>query len=183
MKKLSFICFFQHISRFLLAIILCRNKTKNQDINKYLYIYIDIYIDITIRKRIIVTICYSRGTNMLNKIYSRAEMRELGIDTSDYVFIDKAGDVKGTLLLKADARNKMIRLFFHLDDGRKIITPVFWWQIEKKVGNIDVGSRVLLHYKQNGTGGIHLEAAEIIEAAKTIEDDDFSDLFDSFSNK
>ena len=52
-----------------------------------------------------------------NRIYSRTEMREREIDTSDYAIMTEAEEVEGTLVLKADARNRMLRLFFVLSDG------------------------------------------------------------------
>lgn len=47
-----------------------------------------------------------------NKIYSIAEMREPAIFTADYCFMDAPCTVIGTLLLKAQAHGKMLRLFF-----------------------------------------------------------------------
>ena len=47
-----------------------------------------------------------------NRIYSRAEMREQEIDTSDFAIMTESEEVEGTLVLKADARNQMLRLFF-----------------------------------------------------------------------
>ncbi len=61
-----------------------------------------------------------------DKVYSRAEMRAMEIDTSDYCFLTEAGDFRAQLLLKAEARNEMLRAFFRFEDGRKIITPIFW---------------------------------------------------------
>ena len=66
-----------------------------------------------------------------NRIYSRAEMRRLDIFTDEYALMRDEGEVTGTLVLKADARNGMVRLFFALSDGKKVITPVFWWQRAK----------------------------------------------------
>lgn len=100
--------------------------------------------------------------NIANKIYTKAEMRELGINTSDYVFMDEEGEFYGRLVLKAEARNDMIRLFIELNDGRKIITPVFWWQLSEKFGDKDIGTPLKFHYKRNSTGKVHLESAEIV---------------------
>ena len=47
-----------------------------------------------------------------NKIYSVAEMKEREIFTADYRFMDTPCTVVGTLVLKAQARGKMLRLFF-----------------------------------------------------------------------
>ena len=63
-----------------------------------------------------------------NKVYTRDEMREEHIITTDYHFIDKEGEYFAKLIMRAEASKNMMRLFFQLSDGRKIITPVFWWQ-------------------------------------------------------
>ena len=67
-----------------------------------------------------------------DKIYTLEEMRSLGIDTHEYVFMDQPGEVTGTLVLKAESRTPSIRIFFALSDGRKILTPIFWWQLSRR---------------------------------------------------
>ena len=73
-----------------------------------------------------------------NKIYSIAEMRELAIFTADYCFMDAPCTVVGTLLLKAQARRKMFRLFFRLEDESKIIisptTRAYSLRLPAKIG-------------------------------------------------
>ena len=66
-----------------------------------------------------------------NKVYSCTEMQRQNILTDDYELMSGPGEVTATLTLKAAARNGMVRLFFTFSDGRKIITPVFWWQRSK----------------------------------------------------
>ena len=92
-----------------------------------------------------------------NKVYTREEMREERIHTADYCFIDKAGEYTATLIMKAEAS-----LFFQLSDGRKIITPVFWWQKYLGFYEIDNGTKVKLIYKENPKG-IYLYTAEILD--------------------
>jgi len=98
---------------------------------------------------------------MEDKIYSRTEMRELEIDTSDYRFLTEVGDFCAQLVLKAEAREGMLRAFFRFEDGRKIITPIFWWQKAKGLWNFPVGEWLLLHYGCNAKGGIYLMDAEV----------------------
>ena len=62
------------------------------------------------------------------KVFSLIEMREMMIDTSDYQMMEEVGEFTGTLEMKAQGHKKSIRIFLTLDDGRKIITPIFWWQ-------------------------------------------------------
>ncbi len=62
-----------------------------------------------------------------NKVYSREEMREQRIYTGDYECIKETGEYITILTMRAEAGSGMLRLFFRLTDGRKIITPVFWW--------------------------------------------------------
>lgn len=79
-----------------------------------------------------------------NKVYTREEMREERIHTVDYRFIDKAGEYTATLIMRAEASSGMLRLFFRLNDGRKIITPVFWWQKYLGFYETDNGTKVKL---------------------------------------
>ncbi|MBQ6611869.1 MAG: hypothetical protein IJH70_15710 [Oscillospiraceae bacterium] len=94
-----------------------------------------------------------------NRIYSRAEMREREIDTSDYAIMTEAEEVEGTLVLKADARNRMLRLFFVLSDGRKILTPVFWWQRSAGFYDLAVGRKYRLTYVPGKDGYAKLGTA------------------------
>lgn len=98
-----------------------------------------------------------------DKIYTCEEMRLLGIDTSDYRFLDETGDFQGVLVLKAEARNGNLRAFFDFEDGRKIITPIFWLQRTQGFWDLPVGSRLLLHYGVSSAGGIYLMNAEPID--------------------
>ena len=94
-----------------------------------------------------------------DKINNLGEMRSLGIDTHEYVFMDQPGETTGTLMLKAENRTKSIRMFFSLSNGRKVLTPVFWWQLSRGFQNIPTGTVLKLTYVQNSTGQIHLENA------------------------
>ena len=49
-----------------------------------------------------------------DKIYTLEEMRSLGIDTLKYKLMDEAGEVIGTLMLKAESRRQGPRLFLTL---------------------------------------------------------------------
>ena len=85
------------------------------------------------------------------------------IDTSDYCFLTETGDYRARLVLKAEAREGMLRAFFRFEDGRMIITPIFWWQQAKGLWNLPVGEWLLLHYGLNGKGGIYLTSAVVVE--------------------
>jgi hypothetical protein len=50
-------------------------------------------------------------------------------------------------------------MFFSLSDGRKILTPVFWWQLGRGFQNIPTGTVLKLTCAKNSTGQIHLENA------------------------
>ena len=101
----------------------------------------------------------SAGNTWANedKIYTCEEMRTLGIDTSDYRFLDEIGDFRGELVLKAEARNNNLRAFFDFEDGR-----IFWFQRAQGLWDIPVGSRLLLHYGLSSKGGVYLTHAEIL---------------------
>ena len=94
--------------------------------------------------------------------YTRDEMREEHIITTDYRFIDKEGEYFAKLIMRAEASKKMLRLFFQLSDGRKIITPVFWWQSYLGFYEIDNGTNLRLIYEKNGKG-IALKKIEILD--------------------
>jgi hypothetical protein len=107
--------------------------------------------------------CFSSASKaLLDKIYTCEELRKSGIDTSEYRFLDEIGDFRGVLVLKAEARNDNLRTFFDFEDGRKIITPVFWFQRSQGLWDIPVGSRLLLHYGLSSKGGIYLTHAEMM---------------------
>lgn len=113
------------------------------------------YIVLTCRKR--------KDLNMIaNKVYTRDEMREEHIITTDYRFIDKEGEYFAKLIMRAEASKNMMRLFFQLSDGRKIITPVFWWQSYLGFYEIDNGTNLRLIYERNGKG-ISLKEIEILD--------------------
>ena len=84
------------------------------------------------------------------------------IITSDYRFIDKEGEYFAKLIMRAEASKNMMRLFFQLSDGRKIITPVFWWQSYLGFYEIDNGTNLKLIYERNGKG-IALKEIEILD--------------------
>ena len=98
-------------------------------------------------------------TEFENRIYSRAELREREIDTNDFAFMDEVGEVEGTLCLKAAARDRMLRLFFVLSDGRKILTPVFWWQRSAGFYDLTVGQKYRLTYVTGKDGYAKLGTA------------------------
>ena len=94
-----------------------------------------------------------------NKVYTREEMREEHIITSDYKFIDKEGEYFAKLIMRAE------RLFLRLSDGRKIITPVFWWLSYLGFYEIDNGTNLRLIYEKNHKG-IFLKKVEILKEAE-----------------
>ena len=71
----------------------------------------------------------------------------------------EAEEVEGTLILKAEARNRMVRLFFVLSDGRKILTPVFWWQRSAGFYDLTVGQKYRLTYVPGKDGYAKLGTA------------------------
>ena len=116
-----------------------------------------------INKYIVLTCRKRKDLNMIaNKVYTRDEMREEHIITSDYRFIDKEGEYFAKLIMRAEASKNMMRLFFQLSDGRKIITPVFWWQSYLGFYEIDNGTNLRLIYEKNGKG-IALKEIEILD--------------------
>ncbi|MCH5296904.1 MAG: hypothetical protein J1E85_04460 [Ruminococcus sp.] len=99
------------------------------------------------------------------KVYSRTEMREMMIDTSDYLFMNEVGEFTGTLEMKAEARSGMLRVFLRLSDDRKIITPVFYWQKYLGFYEMEIGTKLKLFYSESSLNKVYLEKVEIIENA------------------
>ena len=81
-----------------------------------------------------------------DKIYTTDELVDMGVYTTDFEFMDKPCEVIGTLIIKANARNRMFRLFFLLEDGRKIIAPVFHWQGFLNFFDIPIGTELVLTF-------------------------------------
>lgn len=96
---------------------------------------------------------------MTDKIYTRAELRTIGMDTSAYRFLQEVGDFYTELQFKAEARNGMLRAFFLFEDGRHILTPLFWWQRPHGLWSLPVGRWLLLHYEYSPQGGVFLAQA------------------------
>ena len=87
-----------------------------------------------------------------NKVYTREEMREEHIITSDYKFIDEEGEYFAKLIMRAEASRNMMRLFLRLSDGRKnnhtcILVAELPWLYE-----IDNGTNLRLIYEKNHKG-------------------------------
>ena len=96
------------------------------------------------------------------KVYTLSEMREMMIDTSDYQFMEEVGEFTGTLELKAEGHKKSIRIFLTLTDGRKIITPIFWWQSYLGFYYMPIGTKLRLFYSESSLNKIYLEKIEVI---------------------
>lgn len=82
------------------------------------------------------------------KVFSLIEMREMMIDTSGYQMMEEVGEFTGTLEMKAQGHKKSIRIFLTLDDGRKIITPIFWWQTYLGFYYMPIGTKLRLFIRK-----------------------------------
>lgn len=49
-----------------------------------------------------------------------------------------------------------------LDDGRKIITPIFWWQTYLGFYYMPIGTKLRLFYSESSLNKIYLEKVEVI---------------------
>lgn len=96
-----------------------------------------------------------------NKVYTSLEMMQERIYTGDFYRMEEPCQVIGRLVLKAESREGIMRAFFVLEDGRKIFTPVFWWQQYLYLVETPIGTRFRLTYVKNPKG-IHLDKAEKI---------------------
>ena len=102
---------------------------------------------------------------MENKVYTCKELAENHIFTDDYQFMDEAGYYTGELIMKAEATGNMLRVFFLLDDGRRIISPVFWWQRYLGFREMPVGTKLRLTYTVSSKNRVTRTAAEPLPLA------------------
>ena len=106
------------------------------------------------------------------KIYTFDEMREMMIDTFDYKFIDECGEFIGTLKLKAQGKKNSIRAFFELEDGRKIVTPIFWWQERLGFHDMKVGAILKLSFSESRYNQFYLKNVEVIDEGNEADTQD-----------
>lgn len=99
---------------------------------------------------------------MENRVYTTDELVNAGIYTTDFDFMDKPGEYVGKLLIKGSSMRGMLRLFFEMEDGRRIITPVFRWQRYLDFFQIPAGSVLRLTYQDGRDGKVYLKKAEPI---------------------
>ncbi len=96
---------------------------------------------------------------MTDKIYSCAELRAIGMDTSAYRFLQEVCDfLRRTPVQGRSSQWHAPRLLF-FEDGRHILTPIFWWQRPHGLWALPVGVRLLLHYERSPQGGAFLAQA------------------------
>ena len=100
---------------------------------------------------------------MEDKIYTTDELVEAGIYTTDFDFMYKPGEYIGTLLFKGSSYRGLLRLFFLLEDGRKILTPVFKWQKFLGFFHIPVGTKLRLIYVNGREDMVYLKKIAMME--------------------
>ena len=103
-----------------------------------------------------------------DKIYTTDEMVDAGIYTTDFVPMDKPGEYIGQLLLRGNSHRGMLRLFFIMEDGRKIITPVFKWQRFLGFFHIPNGTVLKLTYVNGRDNMVYLQKAVRAEMPGTV---------------
>ena len=100
---------------------------------------------------------------MEDKIYTTDELVEAGIYTTDFDFMDKPGEYVGTLMIKGSSYRGFLIMFFLLEDGRQIITPVFKWQKYLNFFHIPIGTRLLLTYVDGRDNKVYLKDTAPVE--------------------
>ena len=98
---------------------------------------------------------------MENKVYTQNELKAQNIITMDYALNLEPGEFVAVLDLKAQASN-CLRVFFTFEDGRKIMAVAQWWQRYLGFYEISVGTRLLLHYRENSRKEVYLDEVERI---------------------
>ena len=100
---------------------------------------------------------------MEDKIFTTDELVDAGIYTTDFEFMDKPGEYIGTLLFKGSSYRGLLRLFFLLEDGRKILTPVFKWQKFLGFFHIPAGTKLRLIYVNGRDDMVYLKKIATVE--------------------
>ena len=92
------------------------------------------------------------------------EMRERGIDTSNYEYNRDPGIHGAVIDFMAESRKQgTLRIFLTFSDGRKIIAPVYWWQQYLGFPEREPGDLVRLKFEKIEDGRVFLTAAESVE--------------------
>lgn len=116
-----------------------------------------------LNKSIVRSTLWRSRNSIADCIYTTDELVEAGIYTTDFDFMDKPGEYIGTLLIKGSSYRGLLRLFFLLEDGRQIITPVFKWQKFLGFFHIPVGTKLLLTYVNGRDDKVYLKKIAMVE--------------------
>ena len=107
---------------------------------------------------------------MENRIYTLEDVRKIPYTTNAYRRLSEPGIYYGTLYMKAEARNTKLRLFFTMRDGAKVLTPVFFFQQEDGLWDLDVGVEYRLTYEHSSVGDVYLTKAEALDEESAPSD-------------
>ena len=110
---------------------------------------------------------------MSKSIIGCDEMRERNIDTSCYGYNLDPGIYRAVIDLMAEARKKgVLRVFLTFLDGRKIIAPIYWWQIklDPEFRKLKPGVTVLIAYEKIADGRVFPKSMELVKADSGEED-------------
>ncbi len=97
-----------------------------------------------------------------DKVYTQQELKDQDILTDEYRLLLQPGIYFARLDLKAKARSSL-RVFFTLDDGRKVLSTAQWFQRYLGFYEIPIGTRMQLVYEKKASGGVFLTQADIAE--------------------
>ncbi len=115
--------------------------------------------------------------NEKTKIYSQSELYENGINTDDYELNTEGGEFVGMLKLKAwtskarmRGKNKAIRAFFELDDGRKVIAMIQPFRIEQfaLISAAEIGELIRLRFETSSSGFVFLAELEVLNMPEEV---------------
>ncbi len=96
---------------------------------------------------------------MENRIYFLEEVWRIPYTTNAYRRLSQHGIYYGVLYMKAEARNGNLGLFFTMQDSEKVLAPVFWFQQERGLWDLQVGQRYRLTYEFSARGDVYLTEA------------------------
>ena len=93
---------------------------------------------------------------------SRHQFAESGFDTSGYAFNKIPGLHTASIDCKRWGKHKLVT-YFTLDDGRKVVAPI--WPNSNYLGlaELPIGSKVELDFQYTRTGKLNLKGVTVID--------------------
>lgn len=97
------------------------------------------------------------------KVYTRRQILELGFDTFEYKYLERAGVLFGNLDNRCYGKNSNMLLFFTLNSGEKVVICVYRKYDYRGFRDIDNGSYCKLYVGFTNTGKAKITRADVLD--------------------